>query len=198
MKLFYCLGFTLEITAFLFLSACTTNQVIDSSPDREPTAQLRVFSLPNNTYLYPGKSCFQPGSSEEILAHSGGKNYGALNALSVLGGNKKIGMPETEDMTWSHHEFHVAAGKPLTIVISLERDGQLSNGRFYHSGCGPIAGYFYPQPNRNYDAAMIIERAQCYLRVRELVADSSKTKFQPKEITINPAPSCNSQNNQFD
>lgn len=190
MKLFYCLGFTLEITAFLFLSACTTHQVIDSSPDRGPTAQLRVLSLPNNSYLYPGKSCFQPGSNEEILAHSGGKTYGALNALSVLGGNKKIGMPKTGDMTWSHHEFHVAAEQPLTIVVSMERDGQLSNGRFYHSGCGPIAGYFYPQPNRNYDAALIIERERCYLRVRELITNSLTNNTQPKEMVINPAPRC--------
>lgn len=184
------LGLTLEITVILWLSGCATNQVLDSHPEKGPTAQLRVFSLPNNTFLYPGKSCYQPSSTEEILAHSGGKSYGALNALAVLGGNKKIGMPETDDMTWSHHEFHVPADYPLTIMVSLEYGGQMSNGRFYHSGCGPIAGYFSPQPNRNYDAALIIERERCYLRVRELGTNSLTKKIQPKEMVINPAPRC--------
>ena len=177
-------------TAMLSVSGCASKQVLDASPEQGPTAQLRVFSLPNNTYLYPGKTCYRPGSPGEILAHSGGKTYGALNALATLGGNKKTGMPETADMTWSHHEFHVAADQPLTIVVSLERDGQLTNGRFYHSGCGPIAGYFSPQPNHFYDVALIAERGQCYLRTRELVMDDITKKIKPQEIFITPAPVC--------
>ncbi|MCB5183818.1 hypothetical protein LG201_01210 [Methylobacillus gramineus] len=182
--------FIMGVTVIV-VSGCSTNQVLDSSPDTGPTAQLRVFSLPNNTYLYPGKSCYKLGSAEEILAHSGGKSFGALNALAILGGNKKIGMPETGDMTWSHHEFYVAANQPLTVVVSLDQGGQRSDGRFYHSGCGPIAGYFSPQANHHYDAALIVKHERCYLRMRELVMDEATKKVKPTEITIKPAPQCN-------
>lgn len=171
----------------LLSAACSTHQgKLDSPESAGPTARIRVFSLPNDFYLFPAQSCYTaPVDKAGIIAHTGGKSYSVLNPLSVIGSNKKIGIPETDDMTWVHHEFRVPADKPLTLVTWYRRSGEVNN-QFHYSNCGPITGKFTPQEGNDYDAGLIFEGGRCYLRVRNL----GKDKLSSVEIALEKASAC--------
>lgn len=183
----------LVLTACLcMLTSCATKLAVDVSPDQGPVARLRVMPMVDNTYfyLYPNQGCYTPKSKSAIPAHTGGHDYSVLNPLFFLGENKKIGMPPTSDMSWKYHEFMVAAHKPLIVMTYFLRQGEVNN-QYHKTSCGPILAKLNLESNKDYDAALIIEPGRCYLRVRELVADTSnKTKVSATEIPAEPASKC--------
>lgn len=175
----------------LLLTSCSAQQVIDVPQNVRESARIRVLTFPNNDfYLFPAQACYTlPVEKNGISAHTGGKGYGVLNPLSVLGGNKKIGMPETDDMTWIHHEFRVPANKPLTLLTWYRSIGEV-NHQFHYSNCGSIAGSFIPQAGEDYDAGLIFEDGRCYLRARQISKDLGIGKITTSEIALTPANSC--------
>lgn len=169
------------------LAACVGPKVLDASSDSGPTSRIRVLVTGANVYLHPNKPCYTLYAKSTIAAHSGGRNYGLFDSATILASNKKVGMPLTEDISWSYHEFIVQANQPLTIFSNYVSTGEVG-GQWRSSSCGPIAGKFNPVPGKDYDAALIFERGRCYLRVRELVSDQGKVN--PVELAIEPTFEC--------
>jgi hypothetical protein len=178
----------------LLAAGCSSPPPGDSRPESGPTARIRVFSLPNSTFLHPGKTCFSEDDPSKVAAHSGGKSFGIFNVLSVLSANKKIGMPETSDMTWSHHEFIIPAENPMTISASLNTTTEAGNAQIPRvrttTRCGPIGVQFTPRLNRDYDTAFLVEQDRCFIRVRELLEAEKEGRVVAREIDTKPAYSC--------
>ncbi|NOT16345.1 MAG: hypothetical protein HOP21_12415 [Methylotenera sp.] len=170
------------------LTACAGPKVLDVSSAEGPTARLRVLTTGSNVYLHPNKSCYTLYSKSAITGHTGGRNYGLFDSATILASNKKVGMPLTEDITWAFHEFNVRANQPMTIFTSYVSVGEVA-GQWRSSSCGPIAGILNPEPDKDYDAALIFEEGRCYLRVRELVSEHGKVN--PVELNIQPTSECN-------
>lgn len=180
----------LFIMAISMLTACAGPKVLDASPEQGPIARMRVLTTGAFVYLHPNKSCYTLYDKAAIPAYSGGKEYGLLYGLAQLSENRKVGIPETDDITWAYNEFIVQANQPMTIYATYAANGEVG-GQWKHTSCGPFTGSFSPEPDKDYDAVLMIEEGRCYLRVRELVSDDFTSKVKPTEIKIEPASQCN-------
>jgi hypothetical protein len=98
--------------------------------------------------------------------------------------NKKVGMPVTEDIKWSYHEYIIPAEKPLTLQMTYLAETAVGWDR-----CGPIGATFVPEVGKYYDTEMIFSSRSCSIQVRELV-ETSLGKALPKKIVTIPAFEC--------
>ena len=121
------------------------------------SASVRVFQEADIT-LYPGEYCY--GSTNPAAIHA------ASSGFSIFGTTKRVGMPETADMTGTYNEYRIQAGIPVTVMLQweIEQDG-------VKASCGPIGSTFYPQTGRNYDISKSVTGA-CFIQVRELIETS--------------------------
>lgn len=138
------------------------------------TARLRVFKEAAVT-LYPDEFCYGSASPEAIQATDG--------KGSIFSFNKKVGMPVTLDTPSSYNEYIIEAGRPFTVMLTLDavRDG-------VKTSCGPLGTTFYPQAGRNYDVTMR-SAGQCYAQVREL-HESSPGKVEVRYLPTVPSFPC--------
>ena len=172
------------------LSGCTTTDLVRAEDyDPEIHARIRIrFPLPNLAFLYPGQSCYSeegpsffsagkkdPGS---IIAHSGGKNFGMVNSLSLFTSNRKVGIPQTADITWNHHEYIVPAGQPLTVESSIT--SMPDPAYTYPTVSCSAAVTFIPQAAKDYDSVFIMHgtvlrpsTTSCEIRIREIPPDGT-------------------------
>lgn len=117
------------------------------------SARVRVYQEADIT-LYPGEYCYGSASITAIHAPKG--------ALSIFSFNKRIGMPETDDIPGAYSEYMIPAGKAMSVMLKWEgeKDGvKLS--------CGPIGSTFYPQVGKNYDITLGYSTS-CFVQIREL------------------------------
>ena len=143
------------IIALTLLGGCS------STPELvhyEHPAKIRVMHG-TAAYLYPGSTCYGAANQEMIHAAVGG--------FSMLVPNKKIGMPVTEDIPWTYHEYAIPGGKPLTVKMYWSTQ---SNGLM--QSCGPVGATFTPEIGKNYDTAMIFSKGRCWIQLRELIEES--------------------------
>lgn len=161
---------TISILGFLAGCASTPQQNVNA----ETAAKIRVFHG-TSVYMYPGSSCYGGDNPEKI--------YGA-GGFSMLTANTKVGMPVTDDIPWSYHEYLIPSGKPLTLEMyySAEGDGMR------HS-CGPIGATFTPEPGKFYDTSMIFASGQCSIQLREL-HETSPGKADAIALKPTPAIEC--------
>ena len=169
-----------------------TGLVLEENYDPQIHARIRVlFPIPNSAWIYPGKSCYAAerpaffsaakSDPDSIIAHAGGKNFGMVNALSVLTNNRKVGMPATSDITWNHHEYIVPAMQPLTLesVITTTRDPAYR----YSSHTCRTAVTFIPEAGKDYDSVFVMHsdgfigsrstKVFCTIQVREIPPDGT-------------------------
>lgn len=185
-------GLAIFCLAAGLLQGCST-QSLQTDYNPATDARIRVFSLPNNTWLYSGKNCFATDDPDRIIAHSGGRDFGLVNSLSVLASNRRIGMPQTKDMPFTYHEFIVPAGKPLIIASSINTQTEArikkESPTITSTRCGPIGVTFVPQPGQDYDTAFELKGYGCEIRVRRLIPDSRETADTEK-VPFASAPEC--------
>lgn len=157
-------------------AGCTSSPV---KYDLEKEARIRVFH-DVGVYMYPNKTCYSEDKSEAIHASAGG--------FSMLVPNQKIGMPPSENMGRSYHEFLIRAGEPLTLEMHYAVQ-MTTPGQKITNSCGPIGATFVPQAGKDYEAAMIFNGGYCKVGVSELQAVPSKPS-KPIPITLVPAGAC--------
>ena len=172
------------------LSGCAATDLVRAEDyDPEIHARIRIlFPLPNIAFLYPGKNCYsEDGPSffsagkkdpDSIIAHSGGKNFGMVNSLSLFTSNRKVGIPSTEDITWNHHEYIVPAGQPLTVESSIT--SMSDPGYTVPSVSCRAAVTFIPQAATDYDSVFIMygsvlraSSISCEIQIREIPPDGT-------------------------
>lgn len=103
----------------------------------------------------------------------------------MLVSNKKVGMPVTEDIPWSYHEYVIPSGKPITMEMYFQIDG----GGVKQS-CGPVGAMFTPEAGKDYDTSMVFASGRCTVQLRELKEISPGTATG-KIVTAQPAYLCN-------
>ncbi|ABR91904.1 Uncharacterized conserved protein [Janthinobacterium sp. Marseille] len=148
------------IVFLLVLQGCTTSSGIQTAFDSATQARIRVFHG-TAVYLYLGDVC--DGNPQTVI-HAGAGGF------SYLKPNKKIGMPATDDMPFSYHEYAIPANKPLTIMMHWQ--AQKANGVW--ESCGPIYTNFTPKAGQDYDTSMSFHRGVCQgVKVREIISDGN-------------------------
>jgi len=141
-------------------------------------ARIRVFHG-TAVDLYFGDVC-NGGKLRSIHAASGGFSY--------LVPNKTIGMPTTDDLPFSYHEYFIPAGKPLTVRMFWQT--QNATGMWEH--CGPIHVMFTPEAGQDYDTFMEFKQGVCQgvaLR-RFIMGQNGKVTTIPASINRLPFKSC--------
>ncbi|MFI8619282.1 hypothetical protein ACIGHN_27700 [Acidovorax sp. NPDC077693] len=139
------------------------------------SAKIRVFHG-TAVYMHPGQVCYGARNQEKIHAAAGG--------YSMLVANKKVGMPATDDIPWSYHEYVIPAEKPLTLEMYWAVDAGGAR-----SSCGPIGATFTPEAGRYYDTSMLVTASSCSVQLRELT-EISPGKASAKIKTTTPALKC--------
>ncbi len=134
------------------------------------SAKLRVFDGPT-IYLNPGETCI--GSFEKMHRLTAG----GLASLTI---DRKLGMPETDDLPVSYHEYVIPAGEPSTLYLPE------NNNR-----CDIPPRYFTPQPGKYYDASLKTDfwSGACRLRVREILQNRNG-KVTTRHVGTLPAHRC--------
>lgn len=153
---------------------CSSNP--EPVPQSAHTARIRVFHGVG-TYIYFGDVC--DGNTYPVI-------HAAAGGFSYLVPNKKIGMPQTDDMpSFSFHEYAIPAEQLATIKMFW----QAQNASKQWQSCGPIYMTFIPKAGQDYDTFMRFEGGVCQgIELREFVAapnTNSKASTQPalfKEI----------------
>lgn len=142
------------------LSSCATQQApyVPAEPD---SARIRVFHGPG-TYIYIDSQCTDD-PKKEIFATAGG--------FSFIVPNKRIGMPATEDMHFSFHEYAIPAGRVVSVVMYGSKSSLVA--------CHRQVREFIPAAGHDYDATLILEGHACHVRVRELVNVDEKGMATP-------------------
>ncbi len=167
MKLHYIAG---VVCSFL-LAGCASGPV-----KIDPTKEARIrVGLLGKINFHPNKSCYAEDKMDAVNV--------ALGGFSMLGPKKRIGMPESEDMPNSYHEYVIEAGQPLTIEIVYAQPHAHATyraGSYNVSKCGPLGATFTPQPGRDYDTFLRIENGMCSIALRELApVQSGPSKPMP-------------------
>lgn len=158
----------------LGLQACTTSSGIQTAFDPTTQARIRVFHG-TAVYLYLGDVC---DASPRTVIHAGAGGF------SYLERNKKIGMPATDDMPFSYHEYAIQANKPLTVMMYWQ--AQKASGVW--ESCGPLYTSFTPKAGQDYDTFMEFHRGVCQgVKVRELISDGG-SKVTTAAAPINGLP----------
>lgn len=151
------------------LSGCATTEPTTMVPDSEPHARIRVFHG-TSADLYLGDIC--DGNSHPVI-------HAAAGGFSYLVRNKTIGMPATDDMPFSYHEYAIPAGQPVTVKMYWQV--QNANGTWQH--CGPSHVIFTPEAGHDYDTFMKFSGGVCQgVEVRKFVVGNDG------KITTTPAP----------
>lgn len=161
------------VATLALLGGCTSTppQVVDA----DHSAKIRVFHG-TAVYMYPGQTCYGEKNQETIHAAAGG--------FSMLVANKKVGMPTTDDIPWSYHEYVIPAGKPLTLEMTWATEG----GGVRQS-CGPVGATFTPEVGKYYDTSMLFAKGGCSIQLRELI-ETSPGKASTQIKTTTPAYAC--------
>ena len=161
------------IAALVLLGGCSSSplQVVDT----KHSAKIRVFHG-TAVYMFPGQTCYGAKNQETIHAAAGG--------FSMLVANKKVGMPTTDDIPWSYHEYVIPADKPLTLEMSWATEG----GGLRQS-CGPIGATFTPEVGKYYDTSMLFVEGRCSVQLRELI-EVSPGKASATIKTTTPTSAC--------
>lgn len=140
-------------------------------------ARIRVFSMPNHTWLYPGKTCATGEDADRIPAHTGGTKF----VVPFVTPNRTVGIPKTANMSEErYNEFIVPAGTPLTIESAWYTTGQLGaekHPRWATSRiCRSRMQTFIPVAGQDYDTTLIVgkysverQEMDCEIQVRRLV-----------------------------
>jgi hypothetical protein len=136
------------------LSSCATQQ--EYIPANQDSARIRV-SNGTAVHLYIDSRCTDD-PAKQIHAAAGGFSY--------LVPNKRIGMPSTEDMPFSFHEYAIPANR--VIIISMYWSADSRKGSTVRSRCGPVTKAFIPQAGHDYDTSMIFSDGTCHVQLREL------------------------------
>jgi len=126
--------------------------------------------------MYPGQTCYGAKNQEAINAAAGG--------FSMLVANKKVGMPITDDIPWSYHEYVIPADRPLTLKMYWATEG----GGLRQS-CGPIGATFTPEVGKYYDTSMLFVAGHCSVQLRELT-EVTLGKASAAIKTTTPAFAC--------
>lgn len=142
------------------LSSCATQQApyVPAAPD---SARIRVFHGPD-THIYFDSQCTDD-PDKHIWATAGG--------FAFIVPNKRIGMPATEDMHFSFHEYAIPAGRVVSVVMYGSKSSLVA--------CRRQEREFIPEAGHDYDATLILENRACYVRVRELVDVDEKGMATP-------------------
>jgi hypothetical protein len=168
----------------IFLAGCATSASTVSTP-APGMARIRVFHG-TAVHLYPNKTCYARHDKNRIRASMGG--------YSFLAKNKKRGMPVTDDLPWSYHEFEIRANEPLTVEMVYSHDSS-------HTGagqvitqtrsCGPVGYTFVPEAGKDYDAFLSSRDGRCMAHLRELLAvGGGSAKAIPKLLSPTAAGPC--------
>lgn len=141
-------------------------------------SRIRVFHGPS-VYLYLGDVC---DGNEHPGIHAAAGGY------SFLVPNKAIGMPQTDDMPRSFHEYVIPANQPLTVRMYwqlLKADGMWE-------ACGPIHITFTPQAGHDYDTFLNFYNGVCQgIELREFIPmPGNKIFTKPAPIHRLPYRSC--------
>ncbi len=151
------------------LSGCANTEQAPPISSSEPQARIRVFHGPS-AYLYLGDVC--DGNEHQVI-------HAAAGGFSFLSRNKTLGMPRTDDMPFSYHEYAIPADKPLTVRMYW----QAQNASGTWERCGPIYTMFTPEAGQDYDTFMKFRGGVCQgVEVRKFVIDAEG------KITTTPAP----------
>lgn len=142
------------------LSSCATQQVayVPTSPD---SARIRVFHGPDTDIYFDSQCTGDP--DKHIWATAGG--------FAFIVPNKRIGMPVTEDMHFSFHEYAIPAGRVVSVVMYGSNSSLVA--------CRRQVREFIPAAGHDYDATLILEGRACQVRVRELVNVDEKGMATP-------------------
>lgn len=142
------------------LQGCTTSSSVQTTFDPTRQARIRVFHG-TAAYLYLGNIC--DGNTHPVI-------HAAAGGFSYFERNKKIGMPATDDMPFSYHEYAIPANEPLTVKMYWQ--SQNANGIWEH--CGPLYTTFTPDAGQDYDTFMPFYRGVCQgVKVRKFVPNES-------------------------
>ncbi len=151
------------------LAACASPDPASLAYVPERQARIRVFHG-TAAYLHLGDIC--DGDTHPVI-------HAAAGGFSYLVPNKTIGMPATDDMPRSFHEYVIPAGEPVTVTLYWQ--AQNASGTWEH--CGPIHMMFTPEAGRDYDTFMKFRRGVCQgVEVRKFVPGLGGN------ITTSPAP----------
>ncbi|RBA24167.1 hypothetical protein EV677_2243 [Herminiimonas fonticola] len=146
------------------LAGCATSSSVQTEFDPATQARIRVFHG-TAAYLYLGDVC--DGNTHPVI-------HAAAGGFSYFERNKKIGVPATDDMPFSYHEYAIPANEPLTVKMYW----QAQNASGTWERCGPLYTTFTPNAGQNYDTFMQFHRGVCQgVKVRKLVmhADDKAT-----------------------
>jgi len=154
-----------------------------SSPEPLPQsayqARIRVFHGVGS-YIYFGDVC--DGKSHPVI-------HAAAGGFSYFVPNKRIGMPQTDDMpSFSYHEYAIPAEQPVTVKMYWQT--QKANGVW--DSCGPIYTTFTPEANQDYDVFMKFVGGMCQsVELRKFtVATDGKISTNPAPTNSLPYESC--------
>lgn len=151
------------------LSSCASMEQTPPTFSSERQARIRVFHG-TSAYLYLGDVC--DGNSHPAI-------HAAAGGFSYLVRNKTIGMPATDDMPFSYHEYAIPAGEPVTVKMYWQ--AQNASGTWEH--CGPIHMMFTPEAGHDYDTFMKFRGGVCQgVEVRKFMVGADG------KITTTPAP----------
>jgi hypothetical protein len=146
------------------LGGCVHTEQASLLSDPAQQARIRVFHGPS-VYLYLGDVC---GGNARLFIHA------AAGGFSFFSKNKKIGIPPTEDMPWSYHEYAIPADQPVTVRMYWQ--SQKADGMW--ESCGPFYSTFTPKAGHDYDTFLKLHGGWCDgIELRELIAgaDSQAT-----------------------
>lgn len=142
-------------------------------------ARIRVFHG-TGAYIYFGDVC--DGKSHPVI-------HAAAGGFSYFVPNKRIGMPQTDDMpSFSYHEYAIPAEQPVTVKMYWQM--QKANGIW--DSCGPIYTTFTPEINQDYDVFMKFVSGMCQgVELRKFtVATDGKISTNPAPTNSLPYESC--------
>lgn len=160
------------------LSGCANTEQTPPTFSPERQARIRVFHG-TSAYLYLGDVC--DGNSHPVI-------HAAAGGFSYLVRNKTIGMPATDDMPFSYHEYAIPAGEPVTVKMYWQ--AQNASGTWEH--CGPIHMMFTPEAGRDYDTFMKFRGGVCQgVEVRKfMVGADGKISTTPAPLNRLPFQHC--------
>lgn len=154
---------------FGLFAACASPDPASPAYSPERQARIRVFHG-TAAYLYLGDIC--DGNSHPVI-------HAAAGGFSYLVRNKAIGMPATDDMPRSYHEYVIPAGE----LVTVEMYWQAQNASGTWERCGPIHMMFTPEAGHDYDTFMKFRGGVCQgVEVRKFVPDRGG------KITTMPVP----------
>ncbi|MDX1253533.1 MAG: hypothetical protein IDH49_15035 [Gammaproteobacteria bacterium] len=160
------------------LSSCAATEQAPLTFNPDQHARLRVFHG-TSAHLYLGDIC--DGNSHPVI-------HAAAGGFSYLARNKKIGMPATDDMPFSYHEYAIPAGQPLTVKMYW----QVQNANGTWERCGPSHVIFTPEAGQDYDTFMKFRGGMCQgVEVRKfMVGADGKIATTPAPLNSMPFQRC--------